>query len=44
MTFQGSYEVVNLEDSEDETEPLSVDQICEENIQLFMRYVHVISL
>lgn len=36
MLSQGSYEVVTPVDS---AERVSVDQICEENIQLFMRYI-----
>lgn len=33
----GSYEAVSLVATMDDAEPLSVDQICEENIQLFRR-------
>ncbi|XP_062102504.1 protein MICRORCHIDIA 2-like [Humulus lupulus] len=33
----GLNEVVDLVDAADETESLSVDQICEENVQLFLR-------
>lgn len=35
MQMQKSSEVVM---SSDNREPMSVDEICEENIQLFMRY------
>ncbi|KAF4371885.1 hypothetical protein G4B88_016948 [Cannabis sativa] len=34
---EGSKEVVDLVDAADEPEPDSIDQICEENVQLFLR-------
>lgn len=41
MPLQGSNKVAT---SVDDAEPVPVDQICEENIQLFMRYIFLIRI